>query len=318
MKALTLINADAMAVAILPEITTKRDAIVTTAKTILAVESQWDDGEAVDALRDIKRLLKSVEDSRQEVKKPVLELGRQIDNVAAKFITELTAENNRITTLRDGWQKEKDRLERERLDRIQREAEAHAKELQRLENERLESDRVARLERERLEREESARLAKERAEAVRIERERIEAERIAAKVKWDDENAAEIAESKAKELELQARLQCEAAAKAKVEADARQKAFEDRQAADTSAAKARLAAVVAPVHVAPVAVRTANSRVREVPKFEVLDAVKVLMKNPDLVTIEVNRAVVLAAIRGGMKECDGLRIWWETETGVRL
>ena len=52
--------------------------------------------EAVFAQRELKRVLKLVEDARKEVKAPIIDYGRIIDSTCKAFAAELESEHNRV------------------------------------------------------------------------------------------------------------------------------------------------------------------------------------------------------------------------------
>lgn len=84
---------------------------------IKAISSVGDLDAAAAALTKIKSLTRSVEDSRKEVKAPVLEVGRRIDAVAKDYLTSLESEAKRLSVIVGAYQEaarrkaEKDREE---------------------------------------------------------------------------------------------------------------------------------------------------------------------------------------------------------------
>lgn len=107
-----------------------------------------------------------------------------------------------------------------------------------------------------------------------------------------------------KEQEEQARIEWE-----KRESEARAEQERQRQ---LQAEKARLqtSPVVAPVKPAGVAAQ-------KVWRYEVTDVYALYAHNANLVTVEPRAAAIMAAIRGGMRECPGLKIWQEDSTVIR-
>jgi hypothetical protein len=80
---------------------------------------------AAAALTTIKGLTRSVEDSRKEVKAPVLEVGRNIDAVAKDYLAPLEAESKRLSAMVGTYQeaaRRKAEKEREEAARVQAEA----------------------------------------------------------------------------------------------------------------------------------------------------------------------------------------------------
>lgn len=148
---------------------------------------------------------------------------------------------------------------------------------------------------------------KRQAEIARIEAERRAAERAEQK--------------RLAELEAQRRRELEAA-KAKDRAEAyrialAQQEAREKEKLEAEKAKMTVAPIVmpAPVQAAP---RAEGMIVRKVWKFEVLDAGKVLLAHPEFCRVDVIAIDVIRALAGGLRECPGLRIWEETQTGVRL
>lgn len=134
-------------------------------------ENQW----ATDALRDVKRLLKQVEDGRKMVKAPVLDLGRKIDAAAEEFCQPLIIEEKRLTALLTTYQVEQQRLAREaeakRQAELARQQEEERKKREEIERKAREAE-IARLAAERAERD--AKTAEERAKAQEASRKAME------------------------------------------------------------------------------------------------------------------------------------------------
>jgi len=146
-------------------------------------ENQW----ATDALRDVKRLLKQVEDGRKLAKAPALDLGRKIDAAAEEFCQPLIVEEKRLTGLLTSYQIEQQRIAREA--EVKRQAEL-ARQQEEERKRQAEIDRQAR-------EAEIARLAAERAERdAKTAEERAKAQEAARKAM---EEAAALAAQKEKE-----------------------------------------------------------------------------------------------------------------------
>lgn len=148
---------------------------------------------------------------------------------------------------------------------------------------------------------------KRQAEIARIEAERRAAEQA------EQERLAKLEAQRRRELE---------AAKAKDRAEAYRLAVAQQEAREKErleAEKSRMTQVAAPAP-APVqsAPRAEGMIVRKVWKFEVLNVLAVHQSNPELTDVSVSISRVNEAIRNGLRECPGLRIWEETQTGVRL
>jgi hypothetical protein len=83
--------------------------------------------EAANALTVVKSLARSVEDSRKDVKAPVLEVGRQIDAVAKDYLSPLEAEAARLSTLVGTYQEaQRRKAEKAREEEARKQAEAVA------------------------------------------------------------------------------------------------------------------------------------------------------------------------------------------------
>jgi hypothetical protein len=102
-----------------------------------AIASVTDLDNAAAALTTIKALTRSVEDSRKDVKGPVLDVGRRIDSVAKDYLNPLESEAKRLSVLVGSYQeaaRRKAEREREEAARVQAEATA---EMYRKQNEAL-------------------------------------------------------------------------------------------------------------------------------------------------------------------------------------
>lgn len=104
-----------------------RTVALTASGNVKAIASVTDLDCAAAALTTIKSLTRSVEESRKEVKAPVLDVGRRIDAVAKDYLAPLESEAKRLSTLLGTWQE----AERRKAERIrQEEAERQAKALE--------------------------------------------------------------------------------------------------------------------------------------------------------------------------------------------
>ncbi len=104
MNALTVTKLSDVFIGISGDAEAARAEALEVASVVTRVDSQATQELAVDALRLCADLVKSVEKSRTEVKRPVLELGRKIDGIAADFGSKLEAEANRIKRLIGDYQ----------------------------------------------------------------------------------------------------------------------------------------------------------------------------------------------------------------------
>ena len=94
---------------------------------IKAIASVADLDAAAVALTKLKALTRSVEDSRKEVKAPVLEVGRRIDAVAKDYLISLESEAKRLSVIVGSYQEaQRRKAEKEREEAAQAQADAIA------------------------------------------------------------------------------------------------------------------------------------------------------------------------------------------------
>lgn len=113
-----------------PEITPEAHALkaqaIALAVPITKVETEQEQALAVNALQALKAISKGMETTRKAVKAPVLDLGKQIDSIAANFLQDSDREELRLQGLINHFQRkqiEAQRAEEERIRREQAEAE---------------------------------------------------------------------------------------------------------------------------------------------------------------------------------------------------
>jgi membrane protein involved in colicin uptake len=272
---------------------------------------------AAAVVSEIKGILKKLETSRTEIKRPVLDLGKRIDTVAQEYATELVLQANRLQASISAYYRaeaEKTEAQRKMLEalaekrRLKAEAEARAAEEERRQ---LEAEARAEANREKaaaLEAEARAEASREKAAALEAEA-RAEANREKAAA-LEAEARAEASREKAAALEAEARAE---ASREKAAALAKEAA--ERQAeADAARLKAEASAPPAPV-AAPA--RAEKMSVRKVWKHKVTNIHQVYQHKPELVNLEPRTNAILAEIRAGMTECPGLEIWAEEEVIIR-
>ena len=137
---LAIRNLDGVQIEVLPDALAHRETALTAAREITAVEDSFSQECAVTLMRDLQTIVKSVEKTRKDIKAPVLDIGRKIDNTAATYTAPIEVEINRVNALVTQYQiaerVKAAELERRRLAelaRIERErAEAERKEAERL------------------------------------------------------------------------------------------------------------------------------------------------------------------------------------------
>lgn len=166
--------------AVAPEAEAIKLELITASAAITAVINPDDNATAREQVKKLAALRNLCEKSRKQVKEPVLRIGKDIDQKAMDFVTEIEAEEKRLSKLMGDYAAE---VERERV-KIMREIEAK----------RQADEKAAR-----------------EAEAARIKAEQeAEAARIAAeKAEWESttpeqEAAAAAALKKAEEIEAAA------------------------------------------------------------------------------------------------------------------
>ena len=124
------------------------------------------------------------------------------------------------------------------------------------------------------------------------------------------------AEEDARKLDEERRKLEAAALNAKTEERARELDAQAKAAAEKAEAqKEEAASIMAPV-VAPPA-KADKMVARPTWKHQVTDLVALHKARPELVTLEPKTNAINAEVRGGMRECPGLRIWEETDVTVR-
>lgn len=230
--------------------------------------------DAIAAASICKGLVKGMEVSRVTVKKPVLDLGSDIDGKAKGYSKELSAEVLRIESLAAAYQ----RKENSRVEALRREEEARQKK----ERETAEKD----LEREKrfMEDKEGANIEERRGDLARIEAATTEEEKEAAR-KIADDNA----DARAEEWR---NLQTACA-------EAQETRFEDMRERH-----ATLATIVP--------VKAAGATVKVSYDYTVLSLDDLYFARPDLVTLEPKRALILAAISNGA-QIMGLNVFESTK-----
>ena len=122
------------------------------------------------------------------------------------------------------------------------------------------------------------------------------------RIQREKERAAREADAKATEAARLAEL-------------AARRAILTEQLRATGAETVRIQAAAA---VVSTPVKPSGTVARKEPRFEVTDLYKLVDSNRTLVRIEPNASAIISAIRGGMTECAGLKIWWEETTTLRV
>lgn len=183
--------------------------LIAKAEALTVVETAEDVEEANQQIAYLARVRISVDKTREQIKAPVLEIGRTIDSTAKTYILELKGHEDRLAGLVGAYAAEQRRkaqaleAERQRLEKQRRDQEAEA-ERQRLEAERLKKQAEEQKERAKQQAFE-AETAKER-KAAAAEQAKAEAEAKAAKDAADAAEASRVAAAASQQNALQQAL----------------------------------------------------------------------------------------------------------------
>lgn len=110
---ITITGSNAVAVELTSEGRTRRDALLAIAKNHQTIVNAERAEMVAEALRTVKSFTRSVEDSRKDVKAPVLEIGKRIDYLASELTAELEVEAKRLSAILGSWQAEQRKKEEE-------------------------------------------------------------------------------------------------------------------------------------------------------------------------------------------------------------
>lgn len=256
----------------------KRDAL-DLVKEITTVTNRREFDDAIGGASLLKAILKTLEASREEVKRPILDAGRSIDDAAKRYAAGLSSEVLRLEQMASAFQRKVDA----EADRIRRDEE----ERQRKQREAAELER----------RQEAQFMAGKTEEfrAVRLE----DLARIAAAVTDEGRDAAQrIADQHAEDAAEEARILSEAVLEAqeKRQEEARERAMQ-----------------LAVVSAAP---KAAGASVRRSFDYAVEDIALLQLSRPDLVLVEPKRALILASIANGA-QIPGLRVFETTKVHAK-
>lgn len=105
-----------------------RDQILAKAGFVETVTNDDEQALAAEVLRDLKAFAGTIEQSRVEVKAPVLGLGKAIDTAAKDLLAQVTTESARIQAALTAYQREMIRRQQEAEAQIRREQERVARE----------------------------------------------------------------------------------------------------------------------------------------------------------------------------------------------
>ncbi len=281
---------DGYTITVTPEAEQLKASAIEASRRIVAVTDQDSCYLAQARIKALAAIRIGVDKSRELVKKPVLEKGREIDGIARDFAADVVAEEARLTGMVNEYAREQQRIAREAAAAAERE-------------------------RQRIEREEH----EARMEALRKEQEaesqRMEAERAKHEAEMERLRAARALDA---EAEAEARRREQEAAQAQREAAERADAA--RLDAERAAEEARRQEEAARSAVVAPALPTGA---KEEIDFEVIDALAFAVKFPQLVTITPKRADILAALKksfarnGKLPEVAGLRVFQNLRVKTR-
>lgn len=265
-----------------PSAIDQKRLIIDAARKVVAVTDQDSFDIAQGRLKSLANLRNAVEKSRTEVKAPVLELGRRIDQVAKDFSAEIVTEEARLSGLVREFVIEQQRREREAREAAERER--------------------RRIEQEEHERKMAAFRAEQEAERQRMAAERAqhEAEMQRLRAQQSSDAAAQRAAEE------------RAAAAHRAQEEARQRAEQAQRDAEAAAAEAKRQAEAA---AAAVTVSAPVAGVNEEVDYEVTDAAAFYAGFPQFCEITVKRAPLLAALKkslaakGKLPTVPGLRVF---------
>ena len=280
---------DGYTIQITPEAEAQKATIIEASRRIIAVTDQDSCDIAQSRLKALAAVRIAVDKSREMVKRPVLELGRQIDGIARDFAAEVVAEETRLDQLIKDFAREQQRIAREAREAAERERQ--------------------RIERAEHEAKMAAMKAEQEAERQRMEaeRQRHEAEMARLRAERSKDEAAE-AEARRREQEA-AQAQREAAERAEAARVAAEQA--EAEARRQFTANATLATPAIP------------QGVKEEIDFEVTDILVFAERFPQLVTITPKRADILAALKksflnkGTLPAVPGLRVFQNLKVTTR-
>lgn len=318
MNLITAPEIDLAQISFLPSASQHKDELLEQASLVQSVTGPGSQAMAVQVARDIKAEIKMVESCRVAVKEPFLATCRKIDAIAKSHVEQLIVQSNRIDNLISNYQaaeiekereaqrklnEERERIRREQ-ERLQREAEAKAREaeLQRQREMQAAAEKARQEAHERLKAAEDARqaelqAAKEKANAA--EKARLEAQAIIDRQKQE---AEELRKFKEREAAMQA-------------AQAEQRR---REAAELAAKQNELARLeMTAIANTQTRARVAGQVIAEPWVYEVLDAALVYKAHPEWCVIDVRASAVKEAIRQGVRECQGMRIYQKVKATVK-
>lgn len=113
MKSLIIVPTLTAPVSLSPDAAQRKLEVLKLASAVKRVTTPPELELAVGRMRDIKRLLKEVEDTRKAVKEPIRAMGSKVDELAQNFSQQLNDEMDRINPMVTGYQEAEQRRVRE-------------------------------------------------------------------------------------------------------------------------------------------------------------------------------------------------------------
>lgn len=295
-------------------LTISSEAIVLKEKYLLALSSV----KAVDAsslsavaahLSGAAGVIKRMEASREEVKSPVLDLGRRIDKMARDFSGPMQDEYDRVKKLVSGHQEreaariaeenrkreEAERKEREAAEKVRREEAAAAEAKYQAEQRAIREAAAA----------EQARLAEEARKAE-------VAAKAATKKKDDGMKALREAAAQAERERVTAAQEA-----ARIESERQMAVAQEERSRIAAKQEAERIAEASRVSVPVVQAKAEGVSSRKIWKYTINSPSQVYAAHPEFFTLVESKATINAAIAAGLRECAGLNIFEETDTRVR-
>lgn len=311
-----------------------RDELLGRSRITLGVGSAEAAQSAVALMKEMTAFSRTIEATRETVKRPLLEAGRKIDAVAKSLVTDVDAEAKRLGGLLAGYQAAQKKIEEDNRRRA-------FEEQQRIIREAEERERKIREDRE------AARRALNDARNAAVHKidptvppaehladmteEQFSAHLVAVgearKAREKAESAAAKAKTDTARLAAEERLREQRAAEEQRQREAAERAEQhrkDREAAEEEAEMDRLnqdalaAAKVAELPTAPPTKLTGIATGSDL-KFEVEDITALYEAAPYLVKLEPNTAAIKAALKqlGKDQRLPGVRHWREAKTVIR-
>jgi hypothetical protein len=110
---ITILGTDGVSLTATEAAFEKRDTLALACGTVTTVKNAVQAEQAAALLKEIKGFTRLIEDSRKEVKEPIIALGKQIDGLAKELTEFLEQDGARISKLLGNFQMEQARLVRE-------------------------------------------------------------------------------------------------------------------------------------------------------------------------------------------------------------